>query len=305
MEPQSVKMTITTINGKTLTFPILAGRDTSEWAWDRSDVQPVIKHQRAEIFSSTLQQDKAGTFEGHNYLAVFPLGARYQINNLKLQWLPQSVEPSALLNINKISLTDSTTDLSYPVTTVSSALSDTSHWQHVEDLANTVVYANLIAMPRAWLVPQVISMQPDQILNAAQTSKLPDGSAFSPQDMALVEKPLTLQSKPTGFSAQAIVTRENATSIDLTTNANAPAFLVLSDIYYPGWKATVDGQPAQIFQTDYVLRGIVVPSGGQHTIRFYFCPTSFYLGLALTIFTIILLIGLVIFLKRRQRTDIS
>jgi hypothetical protein len=297
------KVTITTIDGKTLTFPVLAGRDTSEWAWDRSDVQPVIKHQRAEIFSSLLQQEaNAGTFEEHTYLAVFPLGTRYQINDLKLQWLPQSVAPDATFNISKISLTDKTTGLSYPVTAVSSALLDTSHWQHVEDLRNTVVYANLRAMPRAWLVPQAISLQPDQVLNATLTSKLPDGSAFNPQDMALVEKPLTLQSNPTGFSAQTVVTREGATSIDLIANTNAPAFLVLSDIYYPGWKATVDGQPAQIFQTDYALRGIVVPSGGRHAIHFYFCPTSFYLGLAITLFTILLLIGLVIFLSRRQKS---
>jgi hypothetical protein len=209
--------------------------------------------------------------------------------------------PDASFQINKISLTDGTANLSYPVTAVSSALLDTSHWQHVEDLKNTVVYANLRAMPRAWLVPRIISLQPDQILNATQTSTLPDGSAFSPQDMALVEEPLTLQSNPTSFSGQAIVARETATSIDLTTNANAPSFLVLSDIYYPGWKATVDGQLAQIFQTDYVLRGIELPSGGRHTIHFYFCPTSFYLGLTITLFTILFLIGLVIFLLRRQK----
>jgi uncharacterized membrane protein YfhO len=119
--------------------------------------------------------------------------------------------------------------------------------------------------------------------------------------MALVEEPLTMQSTPTGFSARAIATGESATSIDLISNANAPAFLVLSDIFYPGWKATVDGRPAQIFQTDYVLRGIELPSGGRHKIHFYFYPTSFYLGLAITLFTILLLIGLAIFLSLRQK----
>jgi len=296
------KVTIITNGGKTLSFLILAGRDTSEWAWNRSDVQPVIKHQRARIFSSSLQQDvQAGTFEGHDYLAVFPLGARYQINDLKLQWFSQSAAPNATFDISKISLTDETTGLSDPVTTVSSTLSDPSRWQHVEDLRNTAVYANLRAMPRAWLVPRIISLQPDQILTATQTSILPDGSAFNPQDMALVEEPLTMQSTPTGFSARAIATGESATSIDLISNANAPAFLVLSDIFYPGWKATVDGRPAQIFQTDYVLRGIELPSGGRHKIHFYFYPTSFYLGLAITLFTILLLIGLAIFLSLRQK----
>jgi hypothetical protein len=53
---------------------------------------------------------------------------------------------------------------------------------------------------------------------------------------------------------------------------------VFSEIYYPkGWKVTIDGEPADHFRVNYVLRGMIIPSG-QHKIAFEFEPDSYYLG---------------------------
>ena len=49
--------------------------------------------------------------------------------------------------------------------------------------------------------------------------------------------------------------------------------LVLSDAYYPGWTATVDGQPAPIYRVDGALRGVIIPAGF-HDVRFQFRPTT-------------------------------
>jgi hypothetical protein len=293
---------ITTADGKTLSFPLMAGQNTSEWAWERSDVKPIVKHKRAQVFESFVaHDDNAATFEGHRYITVLQLGGRYQIEKIKFEWIPQLTEKNAAIALHKISFLDDKTNMSFPVSAISSALSDKNHWQHVEDFGETAVYENLRAMPRAWLVPQVISLKPEQILKAIQTSFLPGGGTFNPHQMALVEEPLGFQvSQPDPF-AKAMVVKEKQTSIELVTSSVTPSFLVLSDVNYPGWKATIDGQPVHIFQTNYLLRGIVVPAGG-HTVRFEFHPKSFYLGAGISILSAIFLIGLgILSWKKKQR----
>jgi hypothetical protein len=48
-------------------------------------------------------------------------------------------------------------------------------------------------------------------------------------------------------------------------------FLVLNERYYPGWQATVDGRPAEIFPTNLVMRGVLVPPGAT-TIEMHYVP---------------------------------
>lgn len=298
---QVLQVLITTADGKTLSFPLMAGQDTSEWAWERSDVKPIVKHKRAKVFESFItHDDKAGTFEGHRYITVLQLGGRYKIEKIKFEWVPQLTKENAALTLHKISFLDDKKNMSFPVSAISSALSNKNHWRHVEDFGETAVYENLRVMPRAWLVRQVFSLRPEQILKAIQTSFLPGGGTFNPRQMALIEEPLDFQvSRPDPF-AKVLSVKEKQTSMELVTSSATPSFLVLSDVNYPGWKASIDGQSVHIFQTNYLLRGIVVPAGG-HTVRFEFHPKSFYLGAWISFLSAIFLIGLGILSWKKKR----
>lgn len=95
--------------------------------------------------------------------------------------------------------------------------------------------------------------------------------------------------------------------LEYRTSSTVDKTLVFSEIYYPyGWKASIDGQAAEIFRVNYALRAINVPAG-EHTIVMVFEPDSVRKGnilsficLGLFILTLIGVIGYRIYLKKRQ-----
>jgi hypothetical protein len=67
--------------------------------------------------------------------------------------------------------------------------------------------------------------------------------------------------------------------------ARAGGMLVLSDSYYPGWVARVDGAPAPIHRVNRIFRGVVVPAG-VHRVEFRYEPLSFKLGALLSLLSL-------------------
>src|SRR5262249_17880313 len=114
---------------------------------------------------------------------------------------------------------------------------------------------------------------------ALQTSRLPDGRPLDPARVALVEEPVASLGECPDSSARVAQLRAGDTRFEVHTTSVAPAFLVVSDAYYPGWKATSNGQPASILRTNYLLRGVWLPAGANVTV-FEFRPWSFYAGAA-------------------------
>ena len=158
---------------------------------------------------------------------------------------------------------------------------DDSRWQLVENIDRAKVYENLRAQPRAWLVPEAIKLEPVQILKAIKSSNLPDGRTYEPAKIALVEENVSFNTENFDSQATAKFSKIDDTHLQFETKSNSPAFLILSDINYPGWRAKINGKTTRIFQTNYVLRGIVLPQGNS-TVEFIFKPTSLNLGVGIT-----------------------
>jgi len=70
----------------------------------------------------------------------------------------------------------------------------------------------------------------------------------------------------------------------LDVNAESAGLLILSELYYPGWRATVNGRATEIYKVDGALRGILVPQG-ESRIAVAYAPFSFYAGGALSLLT--------------------
>jgi uncharacterized membrane protein YfhO len=73
-------------------------------------------------------------------------------------------------------------------------------------------------------------------------------------------------------------------AVALRASLQAPGYLVLSDAWYPGWRATVDGKPATIERANVHFRAVYL-SAGTHTVRFTYRPVSYFAGLGISLAT--------------------
>ncbi len=86
--------------------------------------------------------------------------------------------------------------------------------------------------------------------------------------------------------------------VRLRTNMDRPGYVVLTDTYYPGWQAMVNGEPAQILRANGLVRAVRVPAGPVDIV-FAYVPMSFYAGIAIAA-AAILLIFCFAWMTRRQ-----
>lgn len=89
------------------------------------------------------------------------------------------------------------------------------------------------------------------------------------------------------------------------TSSPKDGVAVFSEIYYPGWQATIDGQPADIARADYILRVMNVP-GGEHTIEMWFDPQSIHITESIAYAALaLLLIGVMVLLWMERRKVVA
>lgn len=82
------------------------------------------------------------------------------------------------------------------------------------------------------------------------------------------------------ISAVSNVKRPNNNTVELSCENASPSFLVLTDLYYPGWTAKVDGVQVPLYCANYAFRGVPLEPG-KHEIVFKFEPASFWTGIKL------------------------
>jgi hypothetical protein len=73
--------------------------------------------------------------------------------------------------------------------------------------------------------------------------------------------------------------------LTLSAEVARPAFVVLSEVFYPGWEAVVDGQPAPLLRGNYILRAIPLQAG-THAIEVRFRSGTFQWGLVVSLLTL-------------------
>jgi len=159
------------------------------------------------------------------------------------------------------------------------------------------IYRNTAALPRAWLVGRYETIADDRAI--LERLKSPD---FDPASVVILEV------EPQGFQpsgpplGRVAVDIYQPNLIELKVESDRPAILVMSDNWYPAWRAEVDGKPTPLYRADYTLRAIPVPGGNHRVVLRYRSPV-FQTGLAVSLATAILSVmgiaGCLIYEKRK------
>jgi len=129
---------------------------------------------------------------------------------------------------------------------------------------NTRMYFYKKAMPRIYPVESLyISSSKQEVINRLYSKE------FNPTKEAVVEEHIGLESSELTEADTVTVTAYSAGQISAATAFARPHFVVIANMYDPGWKAMIDSNPATIYRTNYLFQGIVVPKGN-HTLILQF-----------------------------------
>jgi len=157
--------------------------------------------------------------------------------------------------------------------------------------SGTSIFKNRNVLPRTYLVTNI---RPVKNFDAAYQILWDENDQFNPSQEALVE--LDDDKLPAILSpGKASLTSYSTREVVIKTESTGQSFLILSDTYYPGWKAFIDGKETKIYRANGIVRGIFM-GPGSHVVKFVYSPLSFKVGtlISCATFAILLLTSLFI-----------
>lgn len=149
-----------------------------------------------------------------------------------------------------------------------------------------MLYYRASSLPRAYLSTDVRVM-PDPESELAHMFD----AEIDFRNTAFVEEPISGVDIGVTSTGKAEISSYEPNSVKIQVETNAPSFLVLSDTYYPGWKAFVDDEEVNIYRTNYAFRGVVV-SQGKHEVVFRYQPESLRWGINISVLSFLVWVGI-------------
>jgi hypothetical protein len=272
--------------GERVTLKVKAGRDTAEWAYDRPDVTPHMRHQRPEVAGSQSFTDSDNRrYQANLYYGELPLDRTRTVERVELHY----TNPKGAMRLYGLMLWENPS-------TAHQVLDRNRYIPRYQD-DEVAIMENPAVLPRAYLVPSARVVKPEDMLETMARGD------FDPTKTALLELPdrsfpladeggadqaqldRWLQGGQNAQPGKAEITAYRSDEMVVRTASERNTLLFLADSYYPGWKALVDGREEKVYRADYLFRAVPVPAG-QHEVRFFFEPDSFDLGRSITLFTL-------------------
>ncbi len=192
-----------------------------------------------------------------------------------------------------------------------------ARWEATEDVR---VFRNEKAFPRAWIVHRARLVAPIGLAGSARREALmrdllynddelwhePERVAHDLRSLAWIETdhPRTIEpmlSRADPDPAETVtVDHEGPQRVELTATLRSGGLVVISDVFYPGWTLTVDGEPAEILRTNRAMRGVVLPAG-THRLVFRYEPLLLRVGMGISVVGLIGLLVLILWASRAPK----
>jgi hypothetical protein len=103
---------------------------------------------------------------------------------------------------------------------------------------------------------------------------------------------LSKLSSPRDLVSTCSVLRYEPDRIEVALEASAPGLLCFSELFYPGWRATIDGRSAGVLRVNYAFRAVAIETPGRHTIALRFAPRSLAIGKVVSLLSLALVLAL-------------
>lgn len=267
-------------DGRHLSLPIRMGIETADWAYEGIRQSEAIMHSmpRATSDFPAYLRSVGHDFAGAKYVARLDIpqqDAAAVIAEIGVR----SFLPGTGLTVEHIDLVDG--DHSVSLSTL----------LHRNDLTlafrsdTAAMWDNLDVLPRAFVVNSAQAVSDDQAL-AIMTS-----SEFDPFQVVLMEKvpPANLVSDTADSRGIAQIEDYTSDRVTIRVTSESQGYLVLTDAWYPGWVATIDGINVPILRADYMFRAVAI-SPGEHQVKFEYQPASFLWGAAISVASLLVIV---------------
>jgi len=164
----------------------------------------------------------------------------------------------------------------------------------------TSLYENKNAMPRAFLVNEVL-----EVRDQRQAIEIMKDKEYDPHKSVVIETGEEGREELASGAGSAAIIEDKRNRVLIEIEAQDDAMLVLSDNYYPGWLAFIDGRRVEVFKANCTMRAVRVPAG-RHMVSFEFAPATFRLSVYVTA-AMLILIGAaftaILVRQRRRETE--
>ena len=269
------QVTVTDGLGAVQSRLLRAGIETAEGEYAVGGVQ----HDQARVCCHWRDDPK-----GNDYIARLEFGEALIPRQISIEYLASA----GRLHLRGLSLVDDRTATFWPV-----VVSTEGRFQLVHS-GDVKIYENLDNLPRAFVVHRARVLDDEAAIVAMKDP------SFRPEKEAILASGghRVLSPHDDGGDEVEILSYEPE-RIVISANVAEEGYLVLTDAYYPGWRALADGLETPIYRADLLFRAVHLPAG-QHRVEFVYDPLSFKLGAAISLTALLGLVAGIAWWSRRR-----